>query len=133
VRRMIKPIVVGATALLMLGTMFVCYISPLDLGGKERVVAHQQLPNGDKIQVVQYWNNGDFYNLDMRHVTSSGAQYECVIDPDCLRVAKCRIDVDARRGVAKIVASHNIEARYQFNLRRLTRKNGVQVEAEAQQ
>jgi len=49
------------------------FISPVDvLTGKERVVAEKQLPNGDIIQVVQYWNSGDFYNLDLRHTTVDG-------------------------------------------------------------
>lgn len=107
------------------------FISPVDvLTGKERIVAKQRLPNGDRIEIVQYWNHGDFYNLDLRHITRAGAQYECVIDPDCNRIPRCRVEVDAVQGEVTVTAGSAIWARYRWASKELFRKNGLLIQAD---
>ncbi len=114
-----------------LATLSRSFISPVDvLTGKERIVARQRLPNGDRIEIVQYWNHGDFYNLDLRHVVEGGKRFECVIDPDCNRIARCVIEVDAGRGEATVKVRKAIWARYKWSAKELVRKNGILIRAD---
>ena len=107
-------------------------ISPVDIiFGRERTVARQQLPTGGLVEVFQYWNNGDFYNLNLRHTTKEGVLCECVIDPDCLRVPYCQISFDTNRAEAIIASRKNVLARYRWAKRELIRKNGSVVECQA--
>jgi len=99
------------------------------LTGRERIVAKQQLPNGGRIEVFQYWND-DFYNLSLRNIAEDGKQYECVIDPDCFRISSCKIDVDVTRGEATVTAGSAIWARYRWGAKELVRKNGLLIEAD---
>ena len=120
-----------AVVLIIVVALSRSFISPVDvLTGKERIVGKQQLPNGDRIEIVQYWNHGDFYNLDLRHTTEAGAQYECVIDPDCNRIPRCQVEVDAVRGEAIVTAGAGIWARYKWTSRELFRKNGLLIQAD---
>lgn len=123
--------VVIAVVLIIVAAVSSWFISPVDvLTGKERVVAKQQLPNGDRIEIVQYWNHGDFYNLDLRHITEAGTEYECVIDPDCNRIPRCRVEVDAVRGEVTVTAGRAIWARYKWASKELFKKNGLLIQAE---
>lgn len=100
------------------------------LTGRERIVAKQQLPNGGRIEIFQYWND-DFYNLSLRNITEDGTQYECVIDPDCFRITSCKIEVDATRAEATITAkTDSIWARYRWEPKQLLRKNGPLIQAD---
>jgi hypothetical protein len=131
-KRRIIFIIVSMAGVFLIWALCDSYISPVDvLTGKERVVAEHQLPSGDRIQVLQYWNNGDFYNLNLRHLTAAGVHYDCVIDPDCLRVPRCDISVNLTEGKADIEASHDIRASYRYGVKELIRGNGVVVRAEA--
>lgn len=122
--------IAAAAVLIIVATLSRSFICPVDiLSGKERVVAKQQLPNGDKIEIVQYWNHGDFYNLDLWHFTSAGRRYECVIDPDCNRIPRCQVEVDAVRGEVTIKAGGGVWARYKWASKELFRMNGVLVQA----
>jgi hypothetical protein len=114
-----------ASGLYLLSTRF---ISPFDLlGNSTRVVASQTLPNGDEMRIVQYWNEGDFYNLDLKIAGHDGTVCECVIDPDCFRIPSCEIRVDTGKESARIMVRGNTLGIYNWRLRTLTRKNGVQV------
>ena len=106
------------------------FVSPIDVfGGKERVVGKRELPDGERIEIVQYWNSGDFYNLELRHITNNQETYECLIDPDCLRLSTCKISIDPITCEATIAGRHGILVRYRWVARQLVRKNGVLVQA----
>jgi len=96
--------------------------------GRERIVAIHQLPSKGRIEVFQYWN-GDFYNLNLRHVTDEGEQYECVIDPDCFRISSCLVHV-GYSGELIITARYGIAARYRYGSKELITQNGILIRAE---
>ena len=101
-------------------------ISPIDMiGGKERTVAKQILPNGEELRVIQYWNHGDFYNLELRHRTKEGLTLWCVIDPDCLRIPRCELRIDQVRGELVITLGGTLWGRYRWEKREFLKSNGV--------
>ena len=102
------------------------FVSPIDiLLHTQRVLAVQPLPNGDVAKVVQYWNEGDFYNLELRIYETNGAYRYCVIDPDCFRFPSCRIDFSSVSGHMIISAGHENIGSYNWALREFTKANGV--------
>lgn len=127
-----KPLVILLIALIVaLWALFRWWVSPVDIiSGRERIVGQEPLPDGGRLEVYQYWNSGDFYNLDLRYVARDGKQYDGVIDPDCFRIPRCRIDLDTDRSEARISAGKSIEARYRWDTRDLVRKNGVVIRCE---
>lgn len=48
----------------------------------EHILAKKRLPSGDVIQVVQYWNHGDFYNTELVHTSPNGTVRRYVLDAD---------------------------------------------------
>src|SRR6266850_7650554 len=128
-----KEVIIAGLALLLIAIAALSrFVSPVDIvTGKERMVGEKRLPNGDTIQIIQYWNEGDFYNLNLTHITKSGTKYECVIDPDCFRVTKCNIKVDPAKAEATIFAkSDKIAACYRWESKEIIRRNGVLIQAD---
>ena len=108
------------------------FVSPADvLTTKERVVAQTRLPNSESIRIIQYWNGGDFYNLELRHAAADGTTFECVIDADCFRIPECELEVNDSECVVLIKANNKKLARYQWNSKELVRGNGLLIRAEA--
>jgi len=97
---------------------------------RTRPVGELGLPTGERIQVLQYWNHGDFYNLDLRHIMADGRRYRCVIDPDCFRVSKCELTMDAAQSEVTVAWKGKVLARYRWLSRELVRANGVVVSCE---
>ncbi len=129
----IKALFVLLLLLLVAALTWVCqyFISPIDVvTGRDRVVAKRELPNGDTIEVFQYWNHGDFYNLDLTHTTAAGVQYLFVINPDCNRIPRCEVETHSESSEAVIKAGGNILAHYRWDTKELLRKNGVLIQGE---
>jgi hypothetical protein len=129
-KRRIHVLLAACAVGLLVWGLFTPFLWMVDiLTGVRRVVAEHQLPNGGKIEVVQCWN-GDFYNLNLRHVLQDGTQYLCVIDPDCYRMSRCTIAVETNLGLVSIKAPQSISAFYSWERKELRRNNGVVVEAD---
>ena len=93
---------------------------------KLEVVAMCQLPNGDQLEVIQYWNQVDFYNLDLKIIRANGQSYSCVIDPDCNKVWRCEVKPNAVTAQAAIKSGKLTWAHYHWNSGTLTLANGNQ-------
>jgi hypothetical protein len=126
--------VVAIVAVLFVALGIQCsrsFVSPVDvISGRTRVVGQVKLTNGEIVQVVQYWNQGDFYNLDLHHTLSSAKMASCVIDPDCNRISKCVLQVDSdQRSIGIYVRGHLI-ASYFPQQQKLARVGGIVVSCE---
>lgn len=51
-------------------------------GSPRRTLAEARSANGEVARVIQYWNNGDFYNTEFEFLGTNGIVTSCVIDPD---------------------------------------------------
>ncbi len=93
---------------------------------KSKIVATCSLPNGDRLEVYQYWNQSDFYNLNLRVFRVNGQSYSCVIDPDCNKVWRCEVKLNKTTAQAVIVSGRETWAHYHWSSGTLTLANGSQ-------
>lgn len=93
---------------------------------KSKVVAARQLPNGDQLEVSQYWNQSDFYNLNLRVLRANGQSYSCVIDPDCNKVWRCEVKLNTVTAQATIKSGKETWGRYHWSSGTLTLADGSQ-------
>jgi hypothetical protein len=84
-------------------------------------------PWGDKFEVIQFWNRGDFYTAELLHTTGSGKCIRFVLDADCPKVWYCSLQMEPADKSVGIYFHGSRIAKYETSPRLLTLANGVSM------
>ena len=99
-----------AAALVLVLVLLAALLLPLRRGiwlpdlvpGQQNELAAAELPSGDRFRVIQYWNDHDFYSVELQHRTPDGTTTTRILDPDSSKIWKAALDIDEANGAAAI-------------------------------
>jgi len=89
-----------------------------------RVLASMSLTDGSRIRVVEFWNDCDFYTMELQHVTATGHVNSAVIDPDHSKVWFCKLKAADARNEVEVFADTRLIGKYNWQLKELVLRNG---------
>jgi hypothetical protein len=102
-----------------------------DLWRQGRRVVHAfEDRDGNKYQVMEWWNRVDFYSVEFVHSCSNGATHTALIDSDASKWWSCEIALSkTNQDLIVVTRNKNIEVFYSVSNRTLIRPNSLQIPA----
>jgi len=69
---------------------------------KKHTLARQMLASGDRFEVIQYWNQCDFYNTELLHTRPDGLVRTMMLDSDDIKTWYVPLQIDEGRRTATL-------------------------------
>lgn len=101
------------------------FVWPFDVvAERPRTICEHNLANGGVVRLVQYWNNIDFYTLELLHIGAGGGVKSVILDGDASRIWWARIAATKDTNILTLNGL-GVSGSYDLRQRQFTKKNGV--------